>query len=139
MIPTCDRIRRSTRLVWVKFLLALCAYGPAAVAVAQEQMPTGSTLGEVLPRMAPMFLMVFFIFYFLVIRPQQSKLKEQQSLHQSLKKGDTVTTTGGLIGRISTLTDDEVHIEVANGVRLRFERAHIVKRIEEKAPSKTAA
>ena len=62
---------------------------------------------------------MFAIMYFLMIRPQQKQLKEHKALLASLKKGDTVVTQGGIIGRIDAVADREVRIDVANGVKLR--------------------
>jgi preprotein translocase subunit YajC len=106
---------------------------------AEEMSLQPQTLGEVLPRMLPIFVAVFFIFYFLVLRPQQTRLKEQQSLHQSLKKGDTVATSGGIIGKVYSISEGEVQLEVSNGVRVKFEREHIVKQVDNKASAKSAA
>ncbi|HEY1905244.1 MAG TPA: preprotein translocase subunit YajC [Myxococcaceae bacterium] len=62
---------------------------------------------------------MFAIMYFLMIRPQQKQLKEHKALLANLKKGDTVVTQGGIIGRIFLVADREVQIEVANNVKLR--------------------
>jgi preprotein translocase subunit YajC len=62
---------------------------------------------------------MFAIMYFLMIRPQQKQLKEHRSLLANLKKGDTVVTQGGIIGKVFLVADKEVQIEVANNVKLR--------------------
>ena len=62
---------------------------------------------------------MFAIMYFLMIRPQQKQLKEHRALLANLKKGDTVVTQGGIIGRIFQVAEKEVQIEVATGVKLR--------------------
>ena len=62
---------------------------------------------------------MFAIMYFLMIRPQQKQLKEHRALLANLKKGDNVVTQGGIIGRIYSVADKEVQIEVANNVKLR--------------------
>ena len=74
--------------------------------------------------MIPM-LMIFVVFYFMLIRPQQKKQKEVQDWLKSLKKGDEVVTTGGIIGKISGLTDNTVTLEVQEKVRMKFLRSHI--------------
>jgi len=95
-------------------------------------LPPQPSFAEVLVKMAPMFLIVFFIFYFMVIKPQQLKLTQQQSLLGSLKKGDQVVTSGGIIGRVFAVEEDCIVLDVSNNVRLKFERANIVKRKEAK-------
>lgn len=74
--------------------------------------------------MAPMVLMVV-IFYFLLIRPQQKKAKEQRQFLDNLKRGDRVITTGGLCGEITAINDQIVTLEVADKVRLEVGRPYI--------------
>ena len=62
---------------------------------------------------------MFAIMYFVLIRPQQKQLKDHRALLANLKKGDTVVTQGGIIGRIFLIADREVQLEVANNVKLR--------------------
>jgi preprotein translocase subunit YajC len=70
-------------------------------------------------------ILIFGIFYFLVIRPQQKKLKEHQLFLTELKKGDMVLTNSGMIGTIKTLSDKFVTIEVDDGVCIKMLRTHI--------------
>lgn len=100
----------------------------ASVALAQGQPAAQPGFGEVFMRMLPMFIMVFFIFYFLVMKPQQAKLKAQQSLLSGLKKGDTVVTTSGLIGKIAGVEKDHVSLEVATNVRVKMEPSAIARK-----------
>jgi preprotein translocase subunit YajC len=73
--------------------------------------------------MSPLMLVVLFgVFYFMMIRPQQKRQKEMIAMLASLKKGDEVTTGGGLVGRITKLDDNFVTLEVASGVELVFQR-----------------
>lgn len=76
---------------------------------------------------SPLFMMVivFGIFYFLVIRPQQKQMKEHRLKLSRLKKGDEVVTAGGLIGTIHSLTDTELVLEIAEKVRVRVLRSQI--------------
>jgi preprotein translocase subunit YajC len=74
--------------------------------------------------MIPM-LMIFVVFYFMLIRPQQKKQREVQDWLKQLKKGDEVVTTGGLIGKISGLTDNTVTLELQEKVRVKVLRSHI--------------
>ena len=66
----------------------------------------------------PMFL-IFGIMYFLLIRPQQKKLKEHQAMVEALRRGDNVVTAGGLVGKVVKVHDDEVEVELAKGVNVR--------------------
>jgi len=66
---------------------------------------------------------VFLIMYFLMIRPQQQKAKEQAALVKSIRRGDTVVTQGGMVGKVTRVVDDEqIEIEIADGVRVRWMR-----------------
>jgi preprotein translocase subunit YajC len=65
------------------------------------------------------------IFYFLVLRPQSKKAKEHQKMLSELKKGDDVSTQGGIIGKITGIKDNEVTLQVQEGVRVRFLRSAI--------------
>jgi len=65
-------------------------------------------------------VLLFGIFYFLIIRPQQQRLKAHQAMVAAVKRGDTVVTAGGLIGKVSKVKDDgEVLIEIADNVQVR--------------------
>ena len=74
------------------------------------------------PFISTMFplLMLFGIFYFLLIRPQQQRMKAHQQLVESVKRGDTVVTAGGLIGKVAKVKDDgEIMVEIADNVQVR--------------------
>ena len=72
----------------------------------------------------PLILM-FVIFYFLLIRPQQKKQKQQRSMIEGLKNGDRIITSGGIHGRITSITDDTLTIEVADRVRVKLNRSNV--------------
>jgi preprotein translocase subunit YajC len=72
----------------------------------------------------PMIL-IFAVFYFLLIRPQQKKAKEHKNMLENLKKGDSVITQGGLFGKIANISDQVVTLEIADKVRVRVARSHI--------------
>jgi preprotein translocase subunit YajC len=80
---------------------------------------------------------IFAIFYFFVIRPQSSKAKEHQKMLSELKKGDEVVTQGGIIGKISGITDAELTLQVQEGVRLRVTRAAVTGRYGAAAAAKS--
>lgn len=71
------------------------------------------------------FLLIFVIMYFLIIRPQQRRLKEHRDMVASLRRGDTVVTAGGLIGKVTKVDEGEVQVEVAQGVKLKVVRSTI--------------
>ena len=64
-------------------------------------------------------LLIFVIFYFLLIRPQQRRVKQHQQMVSDVKPRDTAVTSGGLIGKVTKVDENEVELEVAQGVRVR--------------------
>lgn len=82
---------------------------------------TGDFIGMVLP-----LAMIMVVFYFLLIRPQQRKMKDHQAMLGKVARGDTVITTGGLIGRVTKIVDDsEIQVEIADGIKVRLARSGI--------------
>ncbi len=71
-------------------------------------------------------ILIFAVFYFLLIRPQQKKAKEHQQYLANLKKGDKIITGGGIHGQITGLTDTIATIEIAENVRIKVNRASIM-------------
>ena len=80
----------------------------------------------------PMVL-VFVIFYFLMIRPQQKRMKEHQAQIMAVKKGDRVVTGGGLIGKVTKVGDDEVEIELAQGIRVQAVKSTLTQVVDPKS------
>jgi preprotein translocase subunit YajC len=81
--------------------------------------------GDIILQLLP-FLLIFLIIYFLILRPQQKRVKAHKEMIDSLKKGDTVITQGGLIGKISKITSDqEIEIELAKDVKVKVVRGMI--------------
>ncbi len=78
-------------------------------AYAQGAGSTGSVLGSFLPMIA-----IFAVFYFLIIRPQLKRSKEHRAMTEAIKKGDEVVTNGGIAGKVVKVTEEWVHLEVAN-------------------------
>lgn len=100
-----------------KIAALLFAVAPSA-AFAQAAEAAAPAAGSPLASMLPLVL-VFFVFYFLLVRPQQKRMKEHQALLGALKKGDEVVTGGGLVGRITKLEGaDRLVIEIAKGVEV---------------------
>jgi preprotein translocase subunit YajC len=95
----------------------------SAYAQASGATPTGST--DMLIQFAP-FIAIFAIMYFLILRPQQKRAKDQKTMVQGARRGDVVVTTGGVIGKVTKSTDDsEVELEIAPNVRVRLARTGI--------------
>ncbi|WP_256756766.1 preprotein translocase subunit YajC [Cohnella sp. WQ 127256] len=80
--------------------------------------------GNLLYTLAP-FILMFAIFYFLLIRPQQKKQRQRGSMLNALKKGDKVVTVGGLHGTIAEISDDTVVIKVNDVTKLTFDRSSV--------------
>ena len=87
----------------------------------------GSPLGSdsLLVTMLP-FVLIFVIMYFLILRPQQKKVKDHQELVKNIRRGDTVVTSGGLVGKVTKVVDDDqIEFEISDGVRVRQMRQMI--------------
>jgi preprotein translocase subunit YajC len=98
-------------------LLISPAYAQAAAASSQSD-----SLLTFLPMVA-----IFVVFYFLLIRPQQKKQKEARAMLESLNKGDEVVTAGGMVGRISRLTDQYATLEIAPNTEIVVQRGSIAQ------------
>ncbi|WP_130536808.1 preprotein translocase subunit YajC [Thiomicrorhabdus indica] len=72
-------------------------------------------------------VLLFVVFYFLLIRPQQKKVKEHKALVEAIKKGDEVATYGGLLGKIRDLNDSFCDLEIADNVIVKIERSNIAR------------
>ncbi len=71
------------------------------------------------------FILIFAVFYFLVIRPQQKQLVAQNKMIQALQRGDRIVMSGGIHGKITRLDDTILTIEIANGVEIRVDRSSV--------------
>jgi preprotein translocase subunit YajC len=91
-------------------------------AYAQGAAPTGGADMQFLI-LIPLMIIVFFM----MIRPQMKRQKEQRQMLEALVKGDEVVTAGGVLGRISKMGDTYLHIETGNGVELQVQRSAIVQ------------
>ena len=82
---------------------------------------------ELIMQVAP-FGIILIIMYFLIMRPQQKRAKAQADMIRNVRRGDTVVTTGGLIGRVTKVVDDsEIEVEIAANVRVRVARGMITE------------
>ncbi len=81
-------------------------------------------------------ILIFAIMYFLLIRPQQKKLKDHQKMVSNVRRGDQVVTQGGVIGKIAKVKDDnEVEIEIATGVKVRVVKSTIAQVLSKTEPA----
>ena len=81
-------------------------------------------------------ILIFAIMYFLLIRPQQKKLKDHQQMVEALRPGDQVVTQGGLIGKVSKVKEDnEIEVELAEGVRVRVVKSTIAQVLNKTEPA----
>ncbi|MBR9842905.1 MAG: preprotein translocase subunit YajC [Rhodobacteraceae bacterium] len=88
-------------------------------------------LGQFLP-----LILIFAIMYFLLIRPQQKKMKDHQKMVEALRRGDQVVTQGGLICKVSKVKDDnEVEVELAEGVKVRVVKSTIAQVLSKTEPA----
>lgn len=95
----------------------------------------GGGAGGAFASFVPLIL-IFAIMYFLLIRPQQKKLKDHRAMVEALRRGDTVLTQGGVIGKISKVKEDgEVEVEIAEGVKVRVLRSTIAQVISKTEPA----
>jgi len=88
-------------------------------------------IGQFIP-----LILIFVIMYFLLIRPQQKKLKDHQAMVAALRRGDQVVTQGGLIGKVSKVKDeDEIEVDLAEGVRVRVVKSTIAQVLNKTEPA----
>jgi preprotein translocase subunit YajC len=93
-------------------------------AYAQASLFGGENSGMILQFMP--LILIIVIMYFLVLRPQQQKVKQHQAMVKALRRGDTVITNGGVIAKVTKVVDDDqIEVEIADGVRVRQMRSMI--------------
>lgn len=92
---------------------------------AFAQTPAAPGGADILMQMLP-FVLIFIIMYFLLIRPQQKRVKQHQEMIKAIRRGDTVVLNAGIIGKVSKVLDDsEIEVEIAEGVRSRVLRSMV--------------
>ena len=96
----------------------------SAAAQTMGQGPGAGSLIGFLP-----YILIFVVFYFMLIRPQNKKMKEHQTMVSSLQKGDEVNTNGGLLGRITKLDDNYVVLEISDNVEVSVQRQSIASMV----------
>jgi len=101
------------------------AMGTAQQGGGQAGAEGGGGLGGLLSGPLPMLILMFVIFYFLLIRPQQKKAKAHREMLANLRKGDNVLTSGGIYGKITGIDDQTVVVEIAPQVRVKMSRGSV--------------
>jgi len=92
---------------------------------AYAQAAAGGDANSMLMSLLP-FALIFVIMYFLILRPQQKKVKDHAELVKNIRRGDTVVTSGGLVGKVTKVVDDDqIEFEISDGVRVRQMRQMI--------------
>ncbi|MCS6778959.1 MAG: preprotein translocase subunit YajC [Geminicoccaceae bacterium] len=104
------------------------------ISPAYAQAP-GAGGGDVFVSLLPLVL-IFIVFYFLLIRPQQQKMKQHRAMLEALKKGDQVLTGGGIVGKVTRVDPDGmVSVEIAQGVQVKVAKATISDVLTKPAPA----
>ncbi len=110
---------------------SLCVLATSGNALAAGNAQAGAGIASLVP-----LILIMVIFYFLLIRPQQKRLKEHKNMVAGLKKGDRVITGGGIYGTITEVKDDYVRLEIASGVRVKV-KSDTIASLEVPAPAKS--
>jgi preprotein translocase subunit YajC len=99
--------------------------------------PAGQSTGSVgaLVNFVMPMVLILGIFWILVWRPQQRRMKEHQATIMAVKKGDDVITAGGIRGRVIKVTDEDAEVEIANGVRVRVIKSTLTQVVTNKKPA----
>jgi preprotein translocase subunit YajC len=94
--------------------------------------------GDLFIQIVP-FVLIFVIMWFLIIRPQQKRVKSHQEMIKNVRRGDTVVTSGGIVGKVTKVVDDgEIEVEIADNVRVRIVRSMISEVRSKTEPVKAA-
>jgi preprotein translocase subunit YajC len=98
------------------------AFAQTAPAAAAAGVDMQSSLTSMLP-----LVLMFVVLYFVMIRPQMKKQKEHRTMIDALTKGDEIATAGGLLGKVSKLSESTLTLEIANGVEVQLQRHAVVQ------------
>ncbi|KGJ07199.1 preprotein translocase subunit YajC [Paracoccus versutus] len=104
------------------------------VTPAYAQAAGGASGAAGLASFLPLIL-IFVIMYFLMIRPQQKRVKEHRAMVEALKKGDEIVTQGGLIGKVTSVRENELEVEIAPGVKVRVIRSTVTGLVNRTQPA----
>ena len=92
---------------------------------------TGSMIGGILP-----MILIFGIMYFLLIRPQQKKMRDLKAMIEAVRRGDQVVTGGGILGKVTNVgTDNTVEVEIASGVKVKVIKSTITQVLSKSEPA----
>ncbi len=103
------------------------------VTPAYAQAAGGAGAGAAFAQFIPLIL-IFAIMYFLMIRPQQKRLKAHRAMVEAVKKGDQVITQGGIMGKVTSVGEDQLEVEIAQGVRVRVIRSTLAQVVNKTEP-----
>lgn len=93
--------------------------------------------GDIMMSLIP-FVLIFIIMWFLIIRPQQKRMKDHREMVANVRRGDTIVTSGGMIAKVTKVIDDgEIEAEIADGVKVRFVKGMIQDVRAKGEPAKT--
>jgi preprotein translocase subunit YajC len=102
-------------------------------AFAQDAAAGGGAAGGLMSLLP--LLLIFVVFYFLLIRPQQTKMKQHKEMLSAIRRGDKVVTGGGIVGTVTkVVNDDELQVEIAEGVRVRVRRSLVSETMSKTEP-----
>lgn len=102
--------------------LAVAGLSFSLPAFAQETAASPSIFAQLL-----FFLPMILIFYFLLIRPQQQRQKKHRLMIEAVKRGDTVVTSGGIVGKVTKVAEHEATVEIAENVRVKIVKSMIIE------------
>ena len=105
-------------------------FATPAFAQAAGGAGTGAAFAQFIP-----LILIFAIMYFLMIRPQQKRVKQHRAMVEALKKGDQVITQGGILGKVTSVRDDELEVEIAQGVKVRIVRSTVSQVLSKPEPA----
>ncbi len=107
------------------------------VTPAYAQSAGGAGLGGVEQLIFP--ILIFVIFYFFLIRPQQKRAKEHRTMIENLRRGDQIVTSGGIMGKITKVKDDdEIEVEIAQGVKVQVVKSTVASLVSKTEPANDA-
>ncbi|MBC9248204.1 preprotein translocase subunit YajC [Paracoccus sp. 11-3] len=104
-------------------------FATPAYAQAAGSAGSGAAFAQFIP-----LILIFAIMYFLMIRPQQKRAKQHREMVAALKKGDQVVTQGGILGKVVAVHDDQLEVEISQGVRVRIIRGTVSQVISKTEP-----
>jgi preprotein translocase subunit YajC len=117
--------KNPNKLFVFSILNLIVALSGATLAMADNAAPVAAQPQPGFASMMVPFLLMFAVIYFLMIRPQQKKMKEQQAMMSQLKQGDEIITNAGILGKVAGITDKVVTVEVADNVRVKMLKSQV--------------